>query len=235
MAKRRFRSRGRFSRVRRRRRYGSKRLRRVIKGTVRRMSEVKYVTKSVNAFQAQDLFNGVVVQLNPPIAQGVDRNQRIGNKVRYKYAQLRLMLYLTKGANPLDPDFQFVRVLVVQPRLLPAGGIAVGPVGTEIFDSPTNTAQQTVSSVNHKAVRVIMDRIYKVATLGQGADSQMMSGVYVKKKFKVNNNVLFRSAVQTDPQDPKDNYYLLIIGSAINNGDSTVNYFYQFRISYIDI
>lgn len=232
--KKRFRSRGRFSRVRRRR-TGGRRLQKFIKRTIRKMSEIKYATTATNGLVAFDAFTGVTVRLNPLIPQGSDKDERIGNRVRWKFLQFRMILSVLDGTSGANPLVVRMRIMIIQPRLQPAAGLVTGPNITDIFDNSTNGAQAIVSSIKNTSVRVIMDKTYSLGVLGVASQSQLKAALTVKKKVRINNNVNYLNAGQTLPQDPKDNYYLVMICDTAALNDVLVVYAYTSRISYIDI
>lgn len=235
MAKRRFRSRGRFSRIRRRRRgVRSKRLTRFIKRTVRRMSEVKYATS--NGLVNIDAFTGVVIRLNPTIAQGVNKNQRLGNKIRSKFFQFRAICYLLDGTSGANNLIAYIRILIVQPRILPTNGLANGPVLNEIFDINSTAADAMTSSVKNVNVRVLMDKTYSRPTyVGAGWEPGALPTFAIKKKVRLTNNVSYDQSISTLPTDPKDNYYLILLSDVPAINDQTVNMRWSSRISYVDV
>ena len=115
MAKRRFRSRGKFRTIRRRRFSRRRGMRKLIKRVVRRMSETKFNVES--SFGVVDANDGLFDNVTPTWAQGTSKNQVIGNKIRYKYLQLRLSIYLTDISQNSTQTFAYVRVILFQPRL----------------------------------------------------------------------------------------------------------------------
>lgn len=200
------------------------RLKRFVKGVVRRMSEIKYNT----ANNALNIDAGIpfIANIVPTFSQGPDKTQRIGNKIKYKFMQFRMTMASVGGAAPL---LQLsVRVMIVQTRLPLT---APAPLLTDILDAVNIT-----SSVRNTAARVILDRTFYLGVEGAlNVQSQRPSSIFIKKKVRINNNVDFKSAAQTVPADPKDNYYLVIFtnqGAALNNTLAT-NWFN--RISYIDL
>ena len=115
MAKRRFRSRGKFRTIRRRRFSRRRGMRKLIKRVVRRMSETKFNVEIGNG--VVDANDGLFDNVTPTWAQGTSKNQVIGNKIRYKYLQLRLSIYLTDISQNSTQTFAYVRVILFQPRL----------------------------------------------------------------------------------------------------------------------
>lgn len=202
------------------------------------MSEIKYATTRPNAPQQQDAFNGIVIRLNPDINQGIDKNERIGNKIKFKYCQFRFSFALIRSNVNPPPALFVCRLLLVQLRLLPPGGLIPGPVLADVFIDATTPDQAIHSSINNDMVRVIMDRTYCVQNLDMDpnvANANMPTLIYVKKKWRQSNHCLFRSVTQITPQDPKDNFYFLMLTNANGNGDATIFYNYGFRLSYIDL
>jgi len=91
------------------------------------MSEVKYATTITNGYVNTDPSSFIPIRLNPIIAQGADKSERIGNRIRYKFMQIRCIFNVFDGAQPANPFIQHVRVLIVQPRLIPAAGVGFPP------------------------------------------------------------------------------------------------------------
>lgn len=234
MAKRRFRSRGKFRRTRRVR---TKRLRRFIKKTIRRMCEIKYVTIPQNALGAFDAQTGTVIPLTPTFTQGSDKDDRIANSIKYKYLQFRGRLHasVAQGGSSLIT----VRLMIVQMRIMPVAGIAAGaiqnPVPNEIFNDATNNVESTFSSINNNAVRVLMDKTYAMGVLPNAAQSQLPALIKWKKKVRINNNVNFRAGANLRPLDPKDNYFFVVTSDISAANLVNLNTIIHTRISFIDI
>lgn len=229
MAKRRFRSRRRFTRVRRRR-GGARRLRRFVKRVVRRMSEVKYRTATSSvAFDAASNYQATIV---PTFPQGVDKYNRIGNRIRYKYLQFRWTLQASNGSNNLSRSQCFVRLLLIQSRTVPPA--VANPLNQGwLFDSPGPTA--IVSSIQNQNVRVLMDKSIWLGILDNATLIERPPNIWGKKKVRINNNVNFINSTDLLPTDPKDNYYLYIISNRTTQNDVTLNLVWHSRISFIDL
>lgn len=234
MAKRRFRSRG-FRRVFRRRRNGrSRRVKRFIKSVVRRMSEVKYNWAS-NVL-AQDAATPAIINITPTFAQGTTKQTRIGDKIRYKFMQFRSTLACFYNGNIAQPVLR-VRVIGFWTRInLPAV-----PGLLDILD-----ANNVLSSIRNTAVRVWMDKTYLMAKYADADYQQdntwnpslapgMPFMVKMKKKFRVKNNVAFRNAANTLPEDPKDNAYIIFFSDAALIGQATLTFNWFNRMSFIDL
>lgn len=225
--KRRF-SRGRFRRVGRRRNFRAKKLNRFVRRAVNRMSEVKYATLA-SGFNVEAA-NGYLIGLTPAFPQGVDKNQRIGNKLKYKRLTLKLDFWLAVDAAGAPPDWfaRGIRIIVFQPRV----NLSTPPVLSDILDTPTNY----LSTVKGTAVRVMMDKMMAITpSLVATQLSTHLSRVLRKVVFKINNNVTFKSAAETTPLDPKDTYYLLILVDAIVANTYDLQGSWYTRLSYIDV
>lgn len=205
------------------------------------MSETKYVTRTANALIVQDAGTGFFLRLNPPIAQGVDKDDRIGWTIKYKYIQLRFYAFFTAnaGGNAVACP---CRILLFQPRQipnapptqLPAGGGIPDPVPADVWNDSTNQYQTFVSSIMNQNVRIIADRTYNTGVIPNADAGILPSAFKFKKKVRVNNNVSFKSGGATYPMDPKDFYYVAVTCPVAAN-TVNINYLYHFRMSFTDI
>lgn len=203
--KKRFRSRGRFIRRTRRRRNGSKRLRSLIKRTVRRMSEIKYSTSS-SSFNV-DGSGTLTHDVTPTFNQGVGKNNRIGNKIRYKMLTVNFEVFLARGVNLASGFVPGVRVVIFQ-----------GRTDITLTNAFGGIADQTTFLTTFKgtAARILYDKFFVIEPWG--ADDTSAEGtaprrVQRKVHFRVNNNVDFLDAADTVPDDQKDRYYIMFVTS----------------------
>lgn len=228
MAKRRFRSRRRFSRIRRRRGFRSKRLVRAIKRTVRRMQEIKYAVFSFINSNPIDSSLGNIVNITPAFDQGVDKNQRIGYNLQYKYLQVRYRLVAQSSTNSTSMN---VRHIIFQSRT---------NVNTLLSDQKTQPifnvggSNAYLSSINNSYCRVLSDKTTTMGIFPNNQNAQLPSNFRFKKKIRIHNRVTFNNASQVQPPDIKDNYYMIIV---TDSGLNTTTYGLQLvsRISYYDI
>lgn len=228
MAKRRFRSRGRFTRLRRRRGRSS-RLKKFVKRVVRRMSEVKYAIS--NGSGTFDAGNDYAANITPTIAVGPGKDERIGWKVRYKYLQFRLWLLAYEGSTGGEAAI-VTRVILWQPRLPVANG--TNPHDMPLFNLTGNTYAQ-VSPINNNAARIIMDKTIAMGVRPLASDVMLPAVRIFKKKIRINNNVNFQNATTTQPGDPKDNYFLTIVTGFGATNLVTFQSIWSCRVSYIDV
>lgn len=145
------------------------------------------------------------------MAQGVDKTQRIGNRVQYKMLTLNIWAQLANvqvataayGASGL-------RVVVIQQRV----AFSSPTVYTDIFDS-----NEFLSTIKGTACRVLYD---KMITVNQVQNTQTLAydtgRIHRKLHFKVNNHVTFLNAASSLPTDYKDIYYLVIVSPQYSNG-----------------
>lgn len=201
------------------------------------MSEVKYANINSGAYEAVDAVNGVVARLNPSISQGVDKSQRIGNRIRYKYLQFRLVFWIGQpgGAPAGTPILATFRFLIIQMRITPSQGYLVGPSAAEIFNSATTSRRGLVSAINNQNVRVIMDKTRMLGALLFADETGMPSGFVLKKKVRISNNVNYASGADLYPLDPKDNYYFIVLSDIAVANQMTMYYMHNTRISFIDV
>lgn len=227
MAKRRFRSRGRFTRLRRRRRGGNRRTKRFVKAIVRRMCETKYAVESGGT--NVDGATGYEVQVTPTFAQGVDKNMRLGNHIKYKYFQIRMTVGTTiAGVN--TPEYNLVRAILWVPRTAwaPVAGSALNQ--NNLFIQPS-----TLSSINNNGCRVLMDKTWYLARYTQGLEPMTYAPFkFVKKKFKIFNDVNFEQATEVIPSDWKDKFILTVVTNS-PAGSSNLLVSWNVRVSFYDM
>lgn len=230
MAKRRFRSRGRFTRLRRRRRGGNKRTKRFIKAVVRRMCETKYAVKANSA--TPDSVSGYETVLTPNFPQGVNRNERIGNRIRYKYFQFRMSLYLYV-VQPVTSPNQIIRVIIWSPKQ--EYNVVVNPSNNDqLFYNPGVGA--FLSSINPSGAKIYMDRTWYFARYAAGMSpiGLPISRVF-KKKFRLRNEVNFMDSTQLTPTNPKDQIYLTVVTNGSTLGQTQMGISFNCRFSFIDM
>lgn len=192
------------------------------------MSEIKYVVSALNFNNDVNAFTSI--DITPVVPQGVDKNQRIGNKIKYKMLTVRIWFHIASGINAVDFNAKVVRLCILQLRTTLTAPVAL----TDFFDNGTFN-----STVSGTQVRVMFDKCYCMVPAldpNQIAPGNPMK-IFKKLHFKVNNNVTFKSVANTEPTDLKDQYYLLLLtddlGSGLNRYNMQGNVFT--RMSYIDL
>lgn len=191
------------------------------------MSEIKYVVEGENF--SLDSSAGYIVDLSPEILQGVTKNQRIGDKIKYKRFSLRIDVRLTNKTNSADYTSYGMRVAIVQPRVALDDPISL----INIFDSDTNW----MSTIKGTAVRVLWDKIMPVSLNGEQAQHAFHMSRFIRKKvFRLNNNVTFRDGTEETPTDWKDTYYMIVLTSNLGTANiAQIDGSYFTRFSYIDV
>lgn len=227
MVKRRFRSRGKFRRIRRRRGVRSRRLFRTIKRTLNRITEIKYST--ANNVINIDPNVGFIAYLPPVIAQGVDKNQRIGNRIKYKKLSFRFIINVQTVAA-IDYTPIMVRYIVFQPRTQLSNPIVLA----DFLDVPTDP----LSTIKGTAVRVMYDKMSSLVPTNDA--NQIGSGPqkHVRKiTFMTKNNVTYRDSTVSLPTDVKDTYYFVVLTQVLGQGAGGYLLIGQWfvRQSFIDI
>lgn len=230
MAKRRFRSRGRFSRVRRRRRFRTRRFTKAVKRAIKRITEVKFSTSG--ATSTFDSVNGYIVDITPEIATGVTKQTRIGNRIQYKYLQIRMFLQAADGTSPTPDYITALRAILLQPRMVLDD--TVTPYSFDIFTNPGIVSSFT-SSIKNQNCRILMDKSFLLGTLPDCAVVQLPAAKIMKKKVRINNNVTFTGGNEVLSADPKDHYILLIVSNNPNTNAVALAVQWNARISYVDI
>jgi hypothetical protein len=212
---------------RRRRVFGrSKRLKRFVKGVVRRMSEVKWVFTSYASGGAipAGIYN--VTELTPAFTQGPDKFQRIGNNIRYKRVTVQGIVQLNAGVAP--PMLATMRVILFWSRNTSS------PSPGTIFDNASIGAGGINSTLMSQNVRVMKDWRFMVSPIGQGSGVQLSSGRTFKTSRRVNNNVSFTSSANVTPLDPHDRLWLVYgTDATVTTAFPVVNL--HARFSYVDI
>lgn len=231
MAKRRFRSRGRFSRVRRRRRFSRRRFGRTIKAVVRRMAEVKYAVV-YNDPTSFDAATGQIVNLTPLIGQGVTKNTRIGNRIRYKFLQVRMYIFCEQYTASATDPITAVRLILFQPRLdfEPPSP----PTNSDIF-MIAGIQACFLSPIQNTNCRIIMDKSFAMSPNARYDETGAPCYKIIKKKVRINNNVNYRNNDSEDVQDPKDKYYMLLVTNNATPQEIRISTSICSRISFIDI
>lgn len=203
------------------------------------MSEVKYSFKASVVFP-YDTSTYLCDEITPTFAQGVNKDERIGTNIKYKYFQFRLRAVINVGTawTPTDSLVIWGRFLVFWGRNDYGGGL---PTPTDVFQS---LSTPIVSPINNWNVRVMKDVAIPLSvtvngtatnpTLGHAATGNLTS-FYMKVKRKIHNNVTFRTDADGNVRDPQDRVYFMAI---FNN--ATVNKYlfvheYVSRISFTDI
>lgn len=228
--KRRFRSRGRFTKLRRRRGgFRTKRLRKFVKRVVKRMQETKY--RTANADATVDAFTGYVTSIVPTFPQGVDKYNRIGNRISWKYLQFRLSLLFTRAQGTASAVL--VRLIMFQTRTAyqPPTGNSTTNIWPYLFD----TAPGIVSSIKNQNVRILMDKTRWFGLQDYADLTQEVPFWYIKKKIPIRNNVNFISSAELVPNETKDQIYFAIITNRIAATVVNVNYVWQSRFSFYDL
>lgn len=225
MAKRRFIRRRRFGR---RRRFSGRRkfLRRFVKRTLFRNTEIKWAVVQVDppAFDANSNF---IYELTPSISQGFGKDERIGNKIKYKFFQFRMAGFLALGTAPAS-TVTFVRIMVVMGR----GQISVPPVVTDFLWNDS-----FLSPVLNNNCRVVLDRTMALSPIGaaQSGVTNLPPTFHIKKKVRMNNNVLFRGDADNFALDIHDRCFLIFMTNLTGANQQLANIGWQARWSFIDI
>lgn len=193
------------------------------------MCEIKYAVKADAA--RYDAYLGHTSELTPNFTQGTDKNDRIGAKLRYKFLQIKMYLYTDRWnaqAGDIDPN-TVIRVVIFQPRL--PFTVAPNALNSEIFEESRWNA-----TIKNHTCRVLYDKAFPMCSYYLDIPNHHAPSLRVIKiKRKVNNNVLFRTAGQVLPADPKDKYYLVVTSSTGAANIRAVSHDLYMRLSFIDM
>lgn len=222
-----------FRRIRRRRFRGrgfSRKVRGITKATVKRMHE----TKRVAFTGAADSTNTwTLVEITPAITQGVDKVQRIGNKIQYKFLTLNLFTQLIYTGT-VAPNLAPCRVVLFSAR-------NIVTLASDVLEqgAPATPSYPWIwVPLRSENVNVLRDWQFVLAALGSDANAGDSSVINmpVSRKLKYarrhRRNVTLASSAITTPTDPQDRLYLLIasVGAVVE-----LEVFYGGRLSFIDI
>lgn len=229
MAKRRFRSRGRFRRIRRRGGRGVRRSKKFVKRVVRSMQETKYSVGTANVNNV-DSNTGYAAEVTPVFVQGVTKETRLGNRIRYKYIHFRMRLIHEGVAAQSD----VVRVILFWSRLPLTVPVNPNKPNTwaDVFDQP---GVSTLSTLKNTNLRVVMDRTRFLGIVGNAQETQAPSQWYIKKKFRTNQRVNFLNNLDQQPKDPKDKLYILVVTDRNALNETTFNVRWATRFSFYDL
>lgn len=229
----------------RRRRYGARRLKKFIKRTVARMSELKYATVDLGQ-QNVDSATIQIGEISFVISQGSDRiDQRIGDKIKMKCFQAKFNLALTRtSVPPTNPPAgpSLVRLTIFHLKSSPS---AVLPSITDVFNSVAVGSNYPNAMFNTQMASVIYDKkkflgylpIINAGVYSESGalNSMLPAAVTWTCKRKQRNNVNYSSAGVTLMNDVHDRFYYCICTSNVNANFITLNYSYAARLSYYDL
>lgn len=200
-----------------------RRTKKFVKAVIRRIAEVKYAF----AFNAVVILNTVpfISSLVPVFPQGVDKFERLGNRIQYKFLQLRFEIQANVGAAAVSNNAS-IRFIVFWTRL----PLSIPPAVTDVLD-----AVNYLSSIKNTNVRIVMDRTPCLGITGGLINTNRTTNILYKKKIKMFQNVNFSSAADSLPRDPKDNLYAMILTDSAVANDFTINFNWFSRMSYTDV
>lgn len=215
----------------RRKRFGTRRfvrkIARVAKRTIRRMSEVKTVFNGgVSAGPATSF---TLIEITPSVLKGTSKLDRIGDKIRYKFLHLDFNVVVNDNvAVPVAvPTGTHIRVALLSSRVTTL--VASDLLGTAV----ASTANIWFRLWGNTA-RVIRDWkwVQNVATVVGNTNTYMP----VQRKFRVRKamrqEVNFRDGSNV-PAAPQDKLYLFLGNTNGNVGPLSVTW--NLTMSFIDI
>lgn len=227
----------------------------LIKRTLRNIAESKFAfvsyqdvvtTNGWTSSADNSLFR--INDLSPSIPTGVTKNSRIGNNIQYNWLTLRLnMSCLSNGTASIPPEGAFfVRVIFFQKRVPISTPSDILPMSTTVDYATWAQPALATYPVWNQNIRVLNDEIFPMYanTALPGGVNQYFSGsdggATVTCRHRVNNKVNFRSTQSFIPEDPTDQYGVLIFvrGNRTPTQNSTAgfNVYYNLtlKISYVD-
>lgn len=241
MAKRRFRSRGRFTRLRRRRTSRVRRTKKFVKRVVRSMQEIKWQANGGNqTFDATD--EQIDIEVTPQFTQGVTKTNFLGRAIRYKFLQFNLKFNIFLNpifAGPPAPAALHVRVMLYVKRGEPDTGPYTLADMLRVGGSGSLTPG-TLSFVDQNAIRKIKDKSYRLtATNYFNITGLKATGTFAVRKRVFNTVPLaLDSTTGTDYYYPKainDRFYLAIFTDYPTPLQVNIGYQYAITVSYYDM
>lgn len=224
-----YRRKRKFSRGRRRGRIfkSGRRSVKLIKRTVRRMQEIKWSTSKYDSGQAIPSGTYFLQEITPTFVQGVDKNQRIGNRIRYKRLTINGVMWMSEGIAPRS--FCHYRCIIFAARIN-------NPGVADVFDVVTigGGSQGIFSTVKHQNVRVIADHIMPLAIQSNAANVQIPAVKKLRISKPIYNNVDFQSVSTILPTDPHDKIYVVFGSDAPVASASPVLTLF-IKVSYYDM
>lgn len=194
------------------------------------MSEVKWAVRNPGVRNLATTSDGFFEVINPLVPQGVNQNQRIGNKIQYKYLKFTYYNFIAAAANIL---YIPMRLLLVVP-LVPMQVTSWSTFQPLVFDQVQGPTSW-LSTTNPKNVRVLYDR-----TWIQGTDDTFaVSGIKaatrpIKVGRRIWNNVTYVNALNEIPTEPKDLVYLVITWPETTTATAITTSMF-IRMSYRDL
>lgn len=209
-----------------------KKIARVSKRVIRRMSEVKrcIISGSTTVQNTQQL-----VLITPNISQGIDKDQRIGNKVMFRFLTLKVQaLGTNQTAAGTGVTQSTGRIVLLTSRT--QGLTAANAIEEGISTTPNN---QTISiPLRSENVFVIKDKQFILGGLGLSGSTNDSSVLNypVSRMFNFNHkmmrNARYNDSTAVVPTNPEASIYLYMAGTT---NTQNINYIYSGRLSYIDI
>lgn len=230
-----------FTRYRKRRfrrrtgRYRTRRfirkIRRISRATIRRMSEVKWATAVYNDQQQipnLPSFN----EISPIVVVGTEKiGKRIGNNIKYKFITFNGMALLANNdSSATGAGVLLCRAILFSPRIH-------NPSMTDLTGQSAWTAGNIWLPINGEYAKVWKDWKFTLTPIYNNGLPYPYKSPSVQRfqfKHKLGQNVTYRASVTEVPQDPKDRFYFLwgFVSSDISN---TMIMNHWTRISYTDI
>lgn len=211
----------RFSSNRFRRGGMSSRIRSIAKRTIYKMAEVKYTFDYSFYFMDPIVDGYMLYPATPSIDLGFLKDERIGNRMKYKMISINAALTIQRGPdvanNAAQSDQFYCRIALIQGR-----SCTLPPALDEIVDLEAfANIKQVYNRLSYTGfrpnqVRVLQDEQFclqatrntagTVINVGSGGTPTMVN---FRMRHKIHNNVNLDSD-KTISSEPKDNYYLYV-------------------------
>lgn len=184
-----------------------RKVRRIARGTIRRMSEVKFAyANNAGLTTASGTVN--IQEITPTTAEDTDKiNARIGSRIKYKFLSSDINSYM-EDTSTLANNAAFVmcRVVLISSRVTTV--TASDMLDAAIFD--VNTIWKVLNGSN---VRVWRDWKFLApinhVVAGFGDMGVLPAARRLKIRRKLNNNVTIRSGGSLVTSDPQDKFYIV--------------------------
>lgn len=216
---------------RRKKRFGArrsyKRIARIAKRVIIKNTEVKrqLITGTQNISGTQQLIN-----ITPAIAQGTDKNDRIGNKVMFRFLTLKINAFAVGAAGA--PQIAVARIGLMTSRKSALTAVDVNEEGI----SAIPTVQTISMPFRSEVCNVLKDKQYIHPGAGTGLLDSSIFNIPTARIFKFSRKIprtaKYESSVTTGPAEPHSNIYIYL---ANTNANCTTTFSWSGRLSYIDL
>lgn len=193
----------------------AKAVKKYVKRTLDRTIEDKYSEIDIGTSSVGIIPQYNLLSHNISMIQGTGSNNRIGDKIRLKYLDLKMLV----GAGQLYSTY--FRVLLVKYNHPNGSAITTGDL---MFNTGGYGAMRPLFPKNvlsEKGITVLMDKYYTIKALGNTTSDYNYRPISIKKRLGWTQSYLRNSNVGTIADVEKGALYLVIFGGVDTGGLST--------------